>query len=201
MKLYYSPLACSLSDHIALEEAGIDYERECVDLKARRTASGRDFGEIAAKGYVPVLVLDDGETLTENVAVLDWIAAQVPRLGVSGPMGRTRLIEALSFVATELHPGFKPLWHAGSEEDKAAARATLAGRLAYVAGTLKGDYWFGDHPCVADFYLFVMLRWSMRFGVEVPPALADLLARMEARPAVQRALCEEGLPVLTAQAA
>jgi len=201
MKLYYAPLACSLADHIALEEAGVDYQRERVDLKTKRTTSGDDYRQVTPKGYVPALVLDSGETLTENVAVLDWIASQFPQLAAPGPLGRTHLIEALTYVATELHNGFKPIWHGGSEDEKAAARETLAAKLRYLSSRLAGVYLFGDRPSVADFYLFVMLRWAARFGVAVPPALADLLARLEERPAVQRALREEGLPLLATRAA
>jgi glutathione S-transferase len=193
MKLYYSPLACSLADHIALEETGVAYEREAVDLKTKRTASGGDFREVTPKAYVPVLVLDGGETLTENVAVLDWIASQFPHLAVDGPFGRTRVLEALTYVTTELHHGFKPMWHPSSDEDKATARATLAAKLRYVADTVAGDYLFGDRPSVADFYLFVMLLWAVRFGVPTPAVLEALRARIEARPAVQRALRAEGL--------
>ena len=201
MKLYYSPLACSLADHIALEETGVAYERERVDLKTKRTASGRDYREVTPKGYVPALVLDDGEVLTENVAVLDWIASQFPQLAASGPLGRTRMLEALTYITSELHGGFKPMWHASSDEAKANAREMLAAKLRYVAGTLAGDYLFGDAPTVADFYLFVMLRWAVRFGVETPVVFLDFLARMEDRPAVQRALREEDLPLPAACAA
>jgi len=193
MKLYYSPLACSLADHIALEETGLAYERERVDLKTKRTASGRDFSEVTPKAYVPALVLDDGEVLTENVAVLDWIASQFPRLAVGGPLGRTRMLEALTYVTTELHHGFKPMWHAGSDAEKAQARETLGAKLRYVAGTVAGDYLFGEAPSVADFYLFVMLLWAERFGVPTPPVLEALRTRLEARPAVQRAMREERL--------
>lgn len=193
MKLYYSPLACSLADHIALEEVGVAYDREAVDLKTKRTASGRDFGEVTPKAYVPVLVLDGGEILTENVAVLDWIASQAPKLGVGGPLGRTRMLEALVYVTTELHHGFKPMWHPSSEADKTKARASLEAKLRYVAGVMAGDYLFGDSPCVADFYLFVMLLWARRFNVATPPVLEAMRDRMEARPAVQRAMRQEGL--------
>lgn len=193
MKLYYSPLACSLADHIALEEAGVAYESESVDLKTKRTASGRDFTEVTAKNYVPVLVLESGETLTENVAVLDWIAAQFPHLGVGEPLGRTRVLEALTYVTTELHHGFKPMWHGGTDDDKAKARIALGAKLQYVADTLRGDYLFGDAPSVADFYLYVMLLWAVRFQVPTPPKLETLRLRMGARPAVRRAMTQEGL--------
>ncbi|MER9263529.1 hypothetical protein NKI63_02990 [Mesorhizobium sp. M0410] len=118
MKLYYSPLACSLADHIALEEAGASFERETLNLKTKRTASGDDFTTVTRKGYVPALVLDSGETLTENIAVLDWLASRYPALGVEGPLGRTRVLEALTYVSTEIHRSFKPMWHQSSDAER-----------------------------------------------------------------------------------
>jgi glutathione S-transferase len=193
MKLYYSPLACSLADHIALQEAGAPYEREQVDLKTKRMASGGDFNQITPKGYVPALVLDNGETLTENIAILDWLASQFPKFGGSGPLGRTRVLEALTYISTELHGGFKPMWHAGSDAERAKAKAELAARFKLVSDRLKTTYLFGDEPTVADFYLFVMLLWAERFGVEIPQPLAELRTRMKTRPAVQMAMQQEGL--------
>ena len=90
MKLYYTPGACSLADHIALHEAGLAFEHEQVDLKTRRTVGGVDYTTVNPKGYVPALTLDTGETLTENVAILDWIAHQNSALQPSGPMAHTR---------------------------------------------------------------------------------------------------------------
>jgi glutathione S-transferase len=193
VKLYYSPLACSLADHIALQEAGVSFERETVNLKTKRTASGNDFTAVTRKGYVPVLVLDSGETLTENVAVLDWIASQYPALGVGGPLGRTRVLEALTYVSTEIHRSFKPMWHQGSDAEKAKASATISMQLDLFADGLETDYLFGDKPSVADFYLFVMLLWAARFHVPVPTPLEALRARMAARPAVRTAMEREGL--------
>lgn len=139
-------------------------------------------------------MLDDGAVLTENIAVLDWLAAQSPDLAPAEPFDRSRMPEALAYVGTELHHGFAPLWHAGSDAEAQNARQTLAAKLQYVASALSGDYWLGgDSPCVADFYLFVMLLWAARFAVPTPAALEALRSRMAARPAVQRALREEGL--------
>jgi len=193
MKLYYTPIACSLADHIALIEAGAAFDRERVDLKTKRTASGEALVDIAGKSYVPVLVLDDGEVLTENIAVLDWIAARYPALGVAGAMGRTRLLEALTFISTEIHRAFKPFWHASSDAEKARAARTVLGHLQYFADRLGGDYLFGPNPTVADCYLFVMLLWARRFEVAVPEPLARLRDRMLERPAVQAAMAFEGL--------
>ena len=193
MKLYYSPLACSLADHIALLEAGVPFERESVDLGTKRTESGADFSLVTPKAYVPVLVLDDGEVLTENIAILDWLATQHPPLGVVGRLGRTRLLEALAFISTELHRSFKPMWHATSEAETATARAPIAALLAQISAGLDGDYLFGPIPSVADFYLFVMLLWADRFDVETPGPLIALRERLLLRPAVQAALWHEGL--------
>ena len=118
MKLYYSPGACSLADHIALLEVGAKFETEAVDIRTKRTASGEDFRTINPKGYVPALVLDDCETLTENIAVLDWIAEQYPQLRRNGSLSRTRQLEMLAFISTEIHIAFKPLWHGAAEADK-----------------------------------------------------------------------------------
>ena len=193
MKLYYSPLACSLADHIALLEAGVPFERESVDLKTKRTASGADFNEVARKGYVPALVLDSGEILTENIAILDWLAAEFPAFGVAGKLGRTRVLEALAFISTEVHRSFKPMWHASSEAEKAQARATISALLDILADGVDGDYLFGAKPSVADFYLFVMLLWAERFDVRVPAPLAALRQKMASRAAVQAAMRHEGL--------
>ncbi|HWF00707.1 MAG TPA: glutathione S-transferase N-terminal domain-containing protein, partial [Caulobacteraceae bacterium] len=121
MKLYYSPGACSLADHIALHEAGLAFEHERVDLKSKRTEGGEDYAQINPKGYVPALTLDSGETLSENVAILDWIAHQDTALKPSGPLGHTRLLEALAYISTEIHKGFKPFFSGGSGEEKTKA--------------------------------------------------------------------------------
>jgi len=193
MKLYYSPLACSLADHIALLEAGPPFEREQVDLASKRTVSGADFNAVTPKGCVPALVLDDGEVLTENIAILDWLATRHPELGVPGELGRTRLVEALAFISTEIHHGFKPMWHGGSELQKAEARQKISGLLAILASDLAGDYIFGPTPGVADFYLFVMLLWAERFDIAIPALLVALRRRMADRPAVRAAMRSEGL--------
>jgi len=191
MKLYYAPNACSLADHIALIEVGARFEAEAVDIRTKRTASGEDFHTINPKGYVPALVLDDCETLTENIAVLDWIAEQYPQLRRSGVLSRTRQLEMLTFISTEIHRAFRRLWHGGTEPEKTKTREEVAGLLKFAATQMSGDYLFGDELTVADCYLYVMLRWAEKFGVAVPDALLRLQWRMEARPAVQAALARE----------
>jgi glutathione S-transferase len=195
MKLYYSPGACSLADHIALREAGIDFDYERVDLHARVTESGQDFLAINPKGYVPALHLDDGEMLTENVAVLDWIASRAPVLQVAGSLGRTRVLEMLTYITTEIHRAYKPLWHGGEGAQQAEARATISTLLQPIEAGLSNDYLFGVAPSVADFYLFVMLLWARKFEIELPDRLSQLRDRMMARDTVRTAMTVEGLHV------
>ena len=194
MKLYYSPGACSLATHIALLEAGLDFELERVDLKSKKTETGADFLTINTKGYVPALVLDGGEVISENLAVLDWITIQFPDLGLDGPLGRTRLLESLAYLSTEIHKGFKPFWHAANPEAKADAEIQLIKRLHWLADRLEGHYLFGNQPTVADYYLFVMLRWTAKFGIAIPEALSTFQARMLSRPNVQAAIGFEEVP-------
>ena len=193
MKLYYAPGACSLADHIALHEAGLSFEHEKVDLKAKKTESGADFTTINAKGYVPALTLDSGETLSENIAILDWIAQQAPQLAPGGAMGRTHLLEMLAYISTEIHKSFKPFFAGASDEDKAKAGAMIVKRMDYLAERLGGDYLFGADVSVADAYLFVMTLWAGKMGVSVPDKVAALRDRMMARPAVRTAMTHEGL--------
>jgi glutathione S-transferase len=194
MKLYLSPGACSLADHIALHEAGIDFDRVTVDLKTKRTDDGRDYMQINPKGYVPALEFDDGQMLTENIAILSWVADQAPKLAPTGDLARFRLLEALAFISTEIHKAFKPLFSPGSTEaEKAAAKETIGKRLGQIAGRLKGDYLFGDEAGVADAYLFTMLTWATKNGVALPEPLPAFQHRMVQRPAVKLALHHEGL--------
>ncbi|MBO9519886.1 MAG: glutathione S-transferase N-terminal domain-containing protein [Porphyrobacter sp.] len=198
MKLYYSPGACSLAARISLHEAGIAAEFERVDLKAKITETGRDYIAINPAGSVPMLVLDDGAAITENVAVLDLIASHEPRLGVSGPLGRTRLIEMLSYLSTELHIAFKPFWHGASGSEKQDAADAVAKRLNLLESRIAEPYLFGSDFTVADAYLFVMLRWAKAFRLPIPPRLLNLFELASERNAVRQALTEEAEPALNA---
>lgn len=191
MKLYYAPGACSLASRISLHEAGLAADFERVDLKTKVTEHGDDFNAINPAGSVPMLVLDDGGAVTENVAVLDLIAERAPELGPEGPLGRTRLIEMLSYLSTELHIAFKPFWHAASEADKAKAGEAVAKRLECIEGRMLGPYLFGPRFTVADAYLFAMLRWAKGFGLPFSPRLLGYFERVSERSAVRRALAEE----------
>ncbi|KQU61957.1 glutathione S-transferase [Sphingomonas sp. Leaf339] len=193
MKLYYSPGACSLADHIALHEAGLSFEHEKVDLKAKRTESGADYTAINPKGYVPALTLDSGETLSENIAILDWIAHQDTKLKPSGPMGHTHLLEALAYISTEIHKSFKPFFAGAGDDEKAKAGETILKRMGYLADTMEGDFLFGADLSVADCYLFVMLLWARKNGLDVPQKLVGYRDRLMERPSVKAAMTHEGL--------
>ena len=196
MKLYYAPGACSLADHIALHEVGAEFEHEKVDLKAKRTEHGEDYAAINPKGYVPALLLDGGELLTENIAILDWIARRADGLRPDGELGHSRLLEALAYISTEVHKSFKPFFRPGSsDEERQAAREMIVKRLGVLADQLgDGEYLFGETFTAADCYLFVMLMWAGKNGVAAPGKLPGYFERVRARPAVQKALTHEGLP-------
>jgi glutathione S-transferase len=200
MKLYFSPGACSLSPHIVLREAGLDFALERVDIRARQTASGADYLAVNPKGYVPALELKDGTVLTEGPAIVQFVADLAPDRQLApanGTLERYQLMEWLNFISTELHKNFSPLFRPTStEEMKDAARATLTQRLGWVAGRLEGrDYLMGTQFTVADAYLFTVLGWAgfVKFDLSPWPVLNAYAQRVGSRPAVQQAMREEGL--------
>lgn len=198
MKLYYSKGACSLSPHIALREAGLSFDLEAVDLAKKRTASGADFTALNAKGYVPALLLDSGELLTEGPALVQYIADLAPAKQLApanGTLARVQLQSWLNYICVELHRSFAPLFHpeAGSKE---YAKEYLARRFALVNERLRQHaYLLGDTYSVADIYLYVILRWCPYVGIDtsVWPALVAFVDKVAARPAVQEALKAEGI--------
>jgi glutathione S-transferase len=197
MKLYYSPGACSLSPHIVAEELGLALDYERVDLKTHRTAGGADFYAINPRGYVPALVLDDGALLAEGPAIVQYLADLRPDSGLLpkiGDIARYHVIEWLTFINSEMHKTFSPLFAAdASDAVKAEARARLVKRFDYVGSALAGrDYLTGANFSVADAYMFVMTNWAILQKIAVPEAVASFRKRVAARPAVHRALKAEG---------
>ncbi len=150
MKLYYSPGACSLSPHIVLRELGLPFEPVLASTKTHKLADGTDYYTINPKGYVPLLELDDGQRLTEGPAIVQYIGDKVPEKKLVAPWGsmeRYRQMEWLTFICTEIHKSFSPLFAPTTpEETKAASRARLQSRLEWVNQQLKGkQYLMGDH--------------------------------------------------------
>jgi glutathione S-transferase len=200
MKLYFSPGACSLSPHIALCEAGLDFELEQVDLRAKQTKSGADFRKVNPKGMVPVLQLDSGDTLTEGPAIVQYIGDQKPASGIvpaCGTIERYHLMEWLNFVTSELHKNFTPLFKPTTpDEYKTQARATLAERYAFLNEKLAGkSYLMGEHFTVADGYAFTITNWTRLQKIDLAPwpHVVAFMERVRARPKVQEALKAEGL--------
>lgn len=200
MKLYYSPGACSLSPHIALKEAGLPFDLVRVDLKAKKLEDGSDFNTINPKGQVPALGLDSGDLLTEGAVIVQVIADKVPQKNLAPAHGsneRYKLQEWLNFIASELHKNFSPLFQpALSDDTKAFFKDRLAGKFKYVDQALSGrDYLMGSQFTVPDAYLFTMLAWADRVGLDTSglPNVVAYKARVAARPKVQEALVAEGL--------
>jgi len=200
MKLYYSPGACSLSPHIALHEAGLAFEGVLASTKTKLLADGTDYFTINPLGYVPVLELDDGRRLREGPAIVQYIADQVPAKNLApanGTFERYQLQEWLTFIGTELHKTYSPLFNpASTPEMKTQAADRIKGRLTWVDGQLAGkQYLMGDHFTVADGYLFVVTNWSKMVGIDLTP-FSNLVAyreRVGAREGVQAAMRAEGL--------
>ena len=200
MKLYYSPGACSLSPHIVLHEAGLAYTPVLASTKSHKLQDGTDFYTINPLGYVPVLELDDGTRLREGPAIVQYLADQAPHKNLApanGTLARYRLQEWLTFIGTELHKSFGPLFTPGTPEDyKAQVRERLLGRLQWVDGELAHKpYLMGEQFTVADAYLFTVSNWCGHVGVDISGLqhLAAYRERIAARPAVQAAMKAEGL--------
>ncbi len=200
MKLYFAPGACSQAVHIVLHEADLDHTSELVDLRAKLTETGADYWAINPKGAVPALDLGNGEILTENAAILQYLcdlSGDDRLLPPVGQLRRYRVLEWLNFIATELHKGFGPLWNpAASIESKEAARDLLAKKFDYAEQRLgAGPFLLGEQLTIADPYLFVIANWTGMHEIDLGrwPGLVAFVRRMRERPAVQIVLRAEGL--------
>lgn len=197
MKLYFCPGACSFAAHIALQEAGVACDYERVDLKSKKTAGGGDFNAINPKGYVPTLQIDQG-VLTENVAVLQYIADLNPQSGLAparDSFERYRLQEWLAYVNSEVHKSYKPYFDPqANDSEKARAAQKLVQRLDYVEAQL-GDkpYLLGQRFTVADAYLYTVLGWLSVASLDIArwPRLQAYQQRIAGRPAVKAAHAAE----------
>jgi len=173
MKLYTSPGSCSSASHIALLEAGADFELVKLNLKTNRLLpDGRHLNDINPKGYVPVLELDDGSLLTENVAILQYIADQYPDSNLAPPNGtleRSRLHEWLGFINSEVHKTFSNFFNPKLPDDmRAFFTQRLDTRFAYIDSWLEDkDYLLGDQFTVADCYLFIIAGWAPMFTYDL----------------------------------
>jgi glutathione S-transferase len=199
MDLYFSPMACSMATRIAFYEADHPANFIRVDTKAspKRTEDGALYAAINPMGQVPVLRTDDGELIRENPVVLQYVADHLAeaKLAPIDPAGRRQLQTWLSFIGSELHAGvFIPLLRPTAPEGaKAFAREAAAERFAFLDAHLTGRDYLLDVYSIADGYLFVMLTWARAISMDLSPwpAVEAYRDRMQARPAVARALAEE----------
>lgn len=199
MKLYHAPGASSLASHIVAKEARVPVDLVKVDLKTHRTEHDEDYLAINPRGYVPALQLDGGEILTEGPVILQFIADQAPQSGLlprAGSLERWRVLQWLTFISSELH---KQFFYARSElsaEVHQLARGRIKRRMGEVNARLEAvPYLAGSRFTVADAYLFTVLSWTGRFGIDLAeyPDLRSFMVRVLESPSVRDALKEEGL--------
>jgi glutathione S-transferase len=199
MKLYYSPGACSLAVHIVLREAQYKFDLDKVDLAAKRTEGGEDYLAVNGKGYVPALKLDDGTTLTEVGAIIQYLADEKPRRNLA-PKPRTperyKLIEWINFTASEIHKALGDFFNPKMTPEWREARLErLSKRLDYVNKALGASEYVMGEFSVADAYLYTVLRWTDMHKVDLSPwpNIQAFMGRMAARPSVKKAIKAEGL--------
>ncbi|MBZ4415739.1 glutathione binding-like protein [Myxococcus sp. RHSTA-1-4] len=197
MQLYFSPLSCSMATRICLYEAGVEATYIEVDPKTKRTHEGQDFREVHPLGLVPALRTQDGDVLTENAAILQYVADSHPRanLAPADSRGRSRLHQWLCFIGTELHKAlFMPLLDAKAPEGaRAYALEKGTSRLDYLEKHLTGREFLLDRFSVADAYLVTVLNWCMVTPVDLKkwPAISAYHARLRTRPSIAKAFAEE----------
>lgn len=198
MKLYYSPSACSMAPHIVLRELGLPFEAVQVDLKTHRLADGADYYQINPKGYVPALQLEDGSLLTEDAAILQYLGDRKPGLlAAPGSMERYRTIEWLTFISSELHKGFSPLFNGDMPEAaKKIFLDKLKNRFALLDKHLVShEFLMGKQFTVADAYAFTILNWKNFLNVDLSPwkNIEAYMNRMTERPKVRETIHAEKL--------
>ncbi|WP_211440803.1 glutathione binding-like protein [Collimonas humicola] len=197
MKLYFSPLACSLATRIALYEAGAEADYIQVDTKSKKLQDGADFYPVSALGQVPVLHTDDGYLLTENTAILPYVADLFPQaqLAPTDRPQRARMQQWLGFVSTELHKAlFVPLLDAhAADAVKAYARDKAASRLGLLENHFASHEFLLDRFSVADAYLATVLNWAAYGGIDLAqwPRVKEYHGRQLQRPSMAKALAEE----------
>src|SRR3569832_353278 len=202
MQLYFSPGACSLASHITAREAGVNVELKRADTKTKKLEDGSDYFAINSKGAVPALKLDNGQILTEGVAIMQYLADQKPESGLvpkAGTFERYRVQEWLNYVTSEVHKGFSPLWGDNDPAVKAYAQKNLEKKFDWLDKQLAGKkYLTGETFTVADAYLFTVVNWTNFLGIDLAkwPALKAFQERVAAHPKVQDVFFVVGLFLL-----
>lgn len=192
MILFYYPGACSIANHIALIEVGMPYKLISINQE-KKTEDGRDFLAINPKGYIPALETDEGEVLTENAVILNYIAEKSGQL-LPGGISKWRALEALAFMTSEIHGSYAPFFRNLPETEKVRAREKLAKAFSILSDQMGSKrFLISDELTIADCYLFWVLMVSGRSGVDLPENLKSGYERLRVLPSVSRALSEEGL--------
>jgi glutathione S-transferase len=197
MKLYTHPGASSLSVHILLREIGAPFDLEIVNVTKKLRPDGSDYRAVAPRGMVPLIELDDGSQLTENLVIAQYLcdrAGRVDLMPAAGSIGRYRLMEWQSFIAAELHKSFVPLNWVIDEAMRALVVEHIGRRLSVAEEDLEGPYLTGETFTAADAYFFVIASWTRFYGIPLTPfpRVAALLERVGNRPSVRAALKAEG---------
>lgn len=199
MKLYYTPGACSLVVRIIIHEIGIDANFESVDLRTKKTETGDDFLSINPKGSVPTLQLEQGEILTENAVILQYLADHSHATQLLPPVGdfrRYRVLEWLNYAATELHKGIGILFNPAITEDikETIFIPLIHSKLNYLNKHLQNhQYLLGDHFTLPDAYVFVVMRWALYFKIDLSKwsNLTRYLDELNHRKSIQESLKQE----------
>jgi glutathione S-transferase len=196
MKLYVSPGACSMSCHIAFEESGLAFEPQI----ATDDGVWQNIAQLNPQGAVPVLVMDDGKVLTQNIAILNFVAEKAPQAGLlpkAGTLERAQAFQWLSWVASDLHPAFGPLFNPSmTDEARQAQVSKVETLLSQAERHMEGrSYVAGDQFSVADAYLFTVYGWAghLKISTSGYRNMNAFAARIAERPAVHAVMKREGL--------
>ena len=198
MQLYYSPGACSQAPHILLHEIGLSHDAARVDLKSHKLEDGSSYYDVNPKGSVPALRLDNGEVLTENAIILQYLGDRAGSdvLPPQGDFRRYRVLEMVNYITTELHKRFSFLFNPdATDEMKQLITREIGKKLDYIDGRLGGGpFLFGDTLTLPDVYLFIITGWAENMiGLNQWRNLSLFRERMLKRPSVRHVLRFEGL--------
>jgi glutathione S-transferase len=204
VKLYYAPGACSFASHVALEEIGIPYETQKLNL-AEGDQRKPEYLRLNPRGRVPTLVVDD-HVLTENVGILSYFGGGYPGAGLwpKKTWDQAKLMSTLAWLSNTVHPSFAQSFRPGRYVDgeaaqeavKAKGRANFQGYLEEIDKLLEGHKWaVANQYTVADPYLLVFYRWGNRSKMPVHDLknYSALVQRVMARPAVKKVMADEGI--------
>ena len=196
MEFYHAPGTCSQATHRLLHQARVDFLSRKVDIFDHVLEDGSDYRLVNPNGYVPALVLENDMLLTENVAIIDWIANRSPELLPEGAQGRTRHLQMLAFISTELHKPFIPLFFIEDPDEQARLREALKQRFCWIGSRIEGAFLFGDRVSGADALLYVMLRWAAKIELESLPVFTTFIKSIERLDSVKMVLAAEELKPL-----